>query len=89
VSSSLSIRLSDEARETLESAAREHGAGISTLVRDLAEAEARRIRTERTRAEGEKFMVAVRADSELAGELGALGNPQVDHPDSEAWWPAP
>jgi len=88
MSSTLSIRLSDEARETLEAAAAQHGAGVSSYVRDLAEAEAHRLQREEIRAQGERFMELVNADPELAADIESLGTPQSEHPDTGESWPA-
>lgn len=40
----VSVRLDDEVQATLEDAAAERGIGLSTLLRELATAEARRLR---------------------------------------------
>lgn len=76
----LTIRLRAEDRRVLEEAARDAGKGLSALVRELAEAEAGRLRRERTRAEGERVMAAVRADERLRKELELLGTPLHDLP---------
>jgi hypothetical protein len=47
----VSVRLDDEIQATLEGAARERGVGLSTYLRELATAEARRVRRERIRAQ--------------------------------------
>jgi len=87
VARTLSIRLSDEDRATLEEAA---GArGVSSFVRELAEREAQRLRMQAVRAESERFMQAVNSDPALRAELDALGTPLSDPVDGEAWWPAP
>jgi uncharacterized protein (DUF1778 family) len=88
MSSTLSIRLSKAARETLEAAAAQHGAGVSSYVRDLAEAEALRLRREEIRAQGERFMELVQADPGLAADIESLGTPQAEHPDTGDSWPA-
>jgi hypothetical protein len=82
----LSIRLSDVDRATLEQAA--GGKGVSSLVRDLAEREARRLRTDAVRAETERFMQDVNSDPALRADLESLGTPPGEPLDSEAWWPA-
>jgi uncharacterized protein (DUF1778 family) len=88
MASTLSIRLSDQARETLEAAAAQRGAGVSSYVRDLAEAEAHRLQREEIRAQGERFMQLVNADPGLAADIEALGTPQSEHPESGNPWPA-
>ena len=47
----ISVRLDDEVQVTLEEAAKIRGIGLSTLIRDLANSEARRVRRERIRAQ--------------------------------------
>lgn len=47
----LSVRLDDDVREELEKAAAERSIGLATLLRELASAEARRIRATRIRAQ--------------------------------------
>jgi hypothetical protein len=47
----VSVRLDDVVQSTLESAAKERGIGLSTYLRELAAAEAKRVRRERIRAQ--------------------------------------
>jgi hypothetical protein len=49
--SPVSVRLDETVQEILEDAARERGIGLSTYLRELAAAEARRVRRERIRAQ--------------------------------------
>lgn len=49
MSAPVSVRLDDEVQATLEDAAAERGIGLSTLLRELATAEARRLRRARIR----------------------------------------
>lgn len=72
----LTIRLDSEDRAVLEAVAREQGKGLSAFVRDLAEAEARRLR----RAEGERVLAPLAEHPEARSELEALGTPQSDLP---------
>jgi hypothetical protein len=85
----LSIRLTEEDRSVLSVAAARRGIGISALIRELAHAEAGRLRRGEIRAQGERFMVEFDGDPGLVSELDDLGSPQAPHPDAEAWWPAP
>ena len=85
MTTSIAIRLADEDRAPLESAAEAVGQGVSTYVRRLAEGEARRIRTERVRAETERVVAAIAADPDALAEAELLGG------DGEAWpvWTGP
>jgi hypothetical protein len=47
----VSVRLDDAVQSTLEGAAKERGVGLSTYLRELAAAEAKRVRRERIRAQ--------------------------------------
>ena len=47
----VSIRLDDDIQAMLETAARARGIGLATYVREIATAEAKRVRKERIRAE--------------------------------------
>ncbi|MHB8341117.1 MAG: type II toxin -antitoxin system TacA 1-like antitoxin [Mycobacteriales bacterium] len=76
----LTIRLAGEDRAALEEAARSQGKGLSTFVRGLAEAEARRVRRQAIRAQGERVMVHLADHPEAQGELDELGTPLSDIP---------
>jgi len=76
----LTIRLDAEDRATLDAAARRQGKGLSAYVREIAEAEARRVRREAIRADGDR-VVAHLAEHPLARrELDELGTPLTDLP---------
>lgn len=76
----VTIRLRGEDRAALEHEARERGQGISTLLRDLAEAEARRLRRAAIRAEGQRVVDYVKVTPSAQRELDSLGTPQNDAP---------
>ncbi|HLI37827.1 MAG TPA: hypothetical protein VKV80_10880 [Streptosporangiaceae bacterium] len=67
-------------RAILEEVAHNQGKGLSTFVRDLAEAEARRVRREAIRAEGERVMAHLARRPEARAELDELGTPLSDLP---------
>lgn len=71
----LSIRLDAEDRAVLEATARRRGLGLSAFVRDLAEAEAQRLRREAIRAEGEVVLAHLAAHPEARAELAEIGTP--------------
>ncbi|MGH7757410.1 MAG: DUF1778 domain-containing protein [Vulcanimicrobiaceae bacterium] len=76
----LTIRLGDRDRATLEAAARRRGAGISSLVRDLAEAEARRLRRVEIREDGERVVAFLADHADARAEMETLGTPIGDLP---------
>ncbi len=76
----LTIRLGSDDRATLEAAARGQGKGLSTFVREIAEAEARRIRREAIRAEGERVVGHLARHLEARRELDEIGTPLGDLP---------
>jgi len=71
----LTIRLEDRDREVLEAAARQHGTGLSAFIRDLAEAEARRLRREAIRADGARIVAYLDQHPEAQAELQTYGTP--------------
>lgn len=71
----LTIRLGPEDRAALEEAARRQGSGLSTFIRELAEAEARRLRREAALAEGELVVSHLRSSPEARTELEDYGTP--------------
>ncbi|MHB8177812.1 MAG: type II toxin -antitoxin system TacA 1-like antitoxin [Vulcanimicrobiaceae bacterium] len=75
MSDTLSIRLESRDRKTLERAARKRGTGLSSFVRDLAESEARRLRQEEIRAEGERIVAHLAAHPVAREELETYGTP--------------
>ena len=76
----LTIRLDARDREVLEAAARQQGTGLSAFVRDLAEAEARRLRRAAIRAEGERVVGYLAEHHEAQAELETYGTPIADLP---------
>lgn len=76
----LTIRLDAEDRAALEEVARKQGKGLSSFVRDLAEAEARRLRREAILADGQRVMAHLAAHPEAGAELDELGTPLTDIP---------
>lgn len=76
----LTIRLDAADREALEAAARQQGKGLSTFVRELAEAEARRVRRAAIRADGERVVAYLAQHPEAGEELDELGTPPTDVP---------
>ncbi|MFN2459961.1 MAG: hypothetical protein ABR591_04675 [Candidatus Velthaea sp.] len=77
MANTLTIRLEEDDRRTLEIAAHERSIGLSAFVRDLAEAEGRRLRPQAIVAEGER-VVAYLDDhpdwSVLAAHRACTGN---------------
>jgi uncharacterized protein (DUF1778 family) len=76
----LTIRLKEDDRTVLEVAAREQGKGLSTLVREIAEAEARRIRREAVQAEGRRVVAWLAEHPEAREELDEIGAPLGELP---------
>lgn len=76
----LTIRLDAEDRAALEAAARRQGKGLSTFVREIAEAEARRVRREAIRADGDRVVAHLAEHREARSELDELGTPLNDLP---------
>lgn len=76
----LTIRLDPADRAALEMAARGQGKGLSAFVREMAHAEARRVRREAIRADGERVVAHLAEYPETREELDELGTPQADLP---------
>ena len=76
----LTIRLDADDRAALEAAARWQGKGLSAFIRELAEAEARRVRREAIRADGDPVVAHLAAHSEARAELDEIGEPLTDLP---------
>lgn len=76
----LTIRLGAEDRAALEAAAHEQGKGLSAFVREVAEAEARRVRRAAIRGEGDRVMDHLAAHPDAERELDELGAPLTDLP---------
>ena len=75
MAATLTIRLEEADRQVLEAAAREQGAGLSSFVRTLAEAEAARLRRLAIRAEGERVVSYLLTEPSAQRELDDLGTP--------------
>ncbi|MHB1234405.1 MAG: type II toxin -antitoxin system TacA 1-like antitoxin [Microbacteriaceae bacterium] len=76
----LTIRLDAADRAVLEAAARKQGKGLSAFVRETAEAQARQVRREMIRTDGQ-LVVAYLAEHPDAGrELDELGTPLSELP---------
>jgi len=60
----VSVRLDDEVQATLEGVAAARGIGLSTLLRELAAAEARRLRRERIKEQSRAVAARVAASPE-------------------------
>ena len=76
----LSIRLEDRDRDVLERAAKLQGTGLSAFIRELAHGEARRIRREEIRAEGDRIVAYLKAHPEAAAEIEEYGTPDESLP---------
>jgi uncharacterized protein (DUF1778 family) len=76
----LTIRLNLEDRAALEAAARGQGKGLSAFIRELAEAEARRVRRSSIRTEGERVVAHLAAHAEARAELEEIGAPLTELP---------
>lgn len=80
VAETLTIRLAPDDRAALELAAQRQGKGLSAFVRELAEAEARRVRREAIRAEGDRVMRHLAQHPGARRELDELGTPLTELP---------
>ncbi len=76
----LTIRLDQDDREVLETAAHRQGKGLSTFVREIAHAEARRVRRETIRADGDRVMAHLAEHADALRELDEIGTPLTDLP---------
>lgn len=76
----LTIRLDADDRAALEAAARGQGKGLSAFVREIAEAEARRVRREAIRADGDRVVAHLARHPEAQNELDEVGTPLTDLP---------
>lgn len=84
----LTIRLSEADRAVLESAASARGEGVSTLVRELAAAEARRLRLVAVREQLDRFSALASGDPQLSAEIGGLTSEQPEWPGWSGELPA-
>ncbi len=80
MSETLTIRLDADDRRALETAARGQGKGLSTFVREIAEAEARRVRREAIREDGDRVMAHLAENPQARSELDEIGTPLTDLP---------
>jgi uncharacterized protein (DUF1778 family) len=80
VADTLTIRLDERDRKTLEAAARRQGTGLSAFVRDLAEAEARRLRRAAIRADGDRVVAYLVEHPKAQAELETYGTPLGELP---------
>lgn len=74
----VSIRLDDEVQTTLEVAAKERGIGLSTYLRELAAAEAKRVRRERIRAQSRAVAAYVASSAEASAFHEDWGTPTAE-----------
>lgn len=73
----VSVRLDDDVQVTLEDAARGRGVGLSTYLRELAAAEAQRVRRDRIRAQSRSVGDYVRADHDARAFYDDWGRPDA------------
>lgn len=71
----VSVRLDEAVQATLEDAASERGVGLSTYLRELATAEARRVRRERIRAQSRAVAEYVASSPEAQAFYEDWGTP--------------
>ncbi len=76
----LTIRLSADDRAALEAEAQRQGKGLSTFVREIAEAEARRLRRDIIRANGVRVVTHLAEHVEARSEVDEIGTPLTDLP---------
>jgi hypothetical protein len=74
----VSVRLEDDVQATLEEGARERGIGLSTYLRELAVAEAKRLRRERIRAQSRAVAAYVESSSEGRAFYDDWGTPTAE-----------
>ena len=71
----VSIRLDDDVQGTLEAAARARGIGLATYLREIAAAEARRVRRDRIREQSRAAAAHVAAMPEARAFYDDWGTP--------------
>lgn len=76
----VTIRLEERDRAVLEAAARRNGTGLSSFIRDLADAEARRLTREAIRADGERVVSYLKQHPSSQAELETYGTPIGNEP---------
>jgi hypothetical protein len=74
----VSVRLDEGVQATLENVAKERGIGLSTYLRELAAAEARRVRRERIRAQSRAVADHVATSPEGRAFYRDWGTPTTD-----------
>ena len=82
MASTVTIRLSSTDREVLARAARTRGTGVSGFIRQLAEAEAKRLITEAIRRESQRVVDYLATHPEAREEVELYGAAAIDD------WPA-
>jgi hypothetical protein len=80
MSDPISVRLDDEIRETLEEEARSRRIGLSAYLREVASAEARRVRRERIRQQSRAVGSYVAASTEAQEFYAEIGSPKAKGP---------
>jgi hypothetical protein len=78
----ISVRLDDDTQAALQDAAAQSGVGMSTYLRRLAEAEARRVRRERIRAQSRAVAAHVAQSPEARAFYEDWGAPTAVEPDA-------
>lgn len=78
----VSIRLDDDIQAMLETAARARGIGLATYVREIATAEAKRVRKERIREQTKAVAAYVASNKEAQEFFADWGTPTsiIDKP---------
>jgi len=88
MAATLTIRLKDSDREILESVAKQHGTGLSGFVRQLAEAEAKRLRNAAIRREMAEVSRRIAASPEAREELEMYSDAAIEdwpHSGMDHW----
>jgi len=78
VAETLTIRLREQDRQILETAAKTRGTGLSGFVRQLAEAEAKRLRYEEIKRELEEVAKYVASHPEAREELEMYSDAAIE-----------
>ena len=80
MSDPVSVRLDDDIRETLEAEARSRRIGLSAYLREVASAEARRVRRERIRHQSRAVGSYIAATPEAREFYADVGSPKAEGP---------
>ncbi len=78
MSAPISIRLDSDVRQTLEDEARSRHLGLSSYLREVATAEARRVRRERIRQQSRTVGAYVASSPEARTFYEGVGTPKAD-----------